>query len=249
MRIRSAFGPLYKLGFTTAETIAGRFEFKNNGDEKLLDVQFLFAYHESAFDLEARLHQHFDKNKAFGKYARYEHLPLYGNGQSELYGVDILGLDPDYTDAQGAGTMAALAKIGIGDTPTKYPWWVLVIAVPLKWFFRFCWQFLLLTEIFLEILCRVKPADRASLKRKIDNEKQAERQRKHDAARQESIDSLLAWTRSNRIREALLLDAGGSKSPSPIEKLTTDQCTNQNDLTRRELEVPARAAPAVWRTK
>ena len=95
VRVRSRFGPLYKIGFTKSESVARRFNFKNNGDEKMLDAQFLFAYHEDAFNLEKRLHEHFSAKKAFGNFASYEHLPLYKNGQSELYPFDILGIDPD----------------------------------------------------------------------------------------------------------------------------------------------------------
>ena len=43
IRLKTNFGPLYKLGFTSMSSVYERFAYKGNGDEKLIDEVYLFA--------------------------------------------------------------------------------------------------------------------------------------------------------------------------------------------------------------
>lgn len=63
------------------------------GDELLIDKVFLFSFQADAWDIEQTLLEHFDKQKAFGKYSNDKALPLAGRGQSELFHRDVLGFD------------------------------------------------------------------------------------------------------------------------------------------------------------
>ena len=217
VRVRSRFGPLYKIGFTKSESVARRFNFKNNGDEKMLDAQFLFAYHEDAFNLEKRLHEHFSAKKAFGNFASYEHLPLYKNGQSELYPFDILGIDPDYTEDQGAQTLASLAKIGMVASTPKPPLWVVVIGTVLRWFFMAVWHILLLGERLLEILFRVDEKHRGELSGTRERKKQAAIQLMRDLENRKSMDVLFEWIQQNRSHVTLSIVASVAPSLPPHE--------------------------------
>jgi len=67
----------------------------NNGDEKLIDCEFFFTFRENAWDVEQTLLEHFDKQRAFGKFSKDPTMPLSGRGQSELFAQDVLGLDDD----------------------------------------------------------------------------------------------------------------------------------------------------------
>lgn len=65
------------------------------GDEKLLQKELLFTFHPKGWDIEQDLLDHFGKLRAFGKYSKNLNQPLPGRGQTELFFVDILGLDVD----------------------------------------------------------------------------------------------------------------------------------------------------------
>ena len=133
-RLKTAWGPMYKLGFTSFSSLEERFEYKSNGDERLLDRQFLFAFRDDAFFVEQQLHRYFSKKRAFEKYSSHPALPLYKNGQSELYYEDILHLDQSYSKEQSDKTRgqlrAASARVS-GD-----PWWwkptILAIGLPFR---------------------------------------------------------------------------------------------------------------------
>lgn len=211
VRVRSIYGPLYKIGFTAAESIERRFTFKNNGDERLLDYQFMFAYHADAFNLEERLHAHFHERKAFGSFASFEHLPLFKNGQSELYGVDVLGLDPDYTPEQEAETLANLAVIGMAKPPYEAGWLVIVIGTLLRWFSLAIWYLLLTGEWLLEVLFRVDPAQRGRLFNAAEKKQQKAAQVKEQLARQLQMEDLLAWIREQH--DPVPLSLGVPESP------------------------------------
>ena len=65
------------------------------GDEHLIDREFLFAFRKDAWDVEQRLLEHFDRQRAFGKFSNDPAMPLAGRGQSELFRTDVLGLDDE----------------------------------------------------------------------------------------------------------------------------------------------------------
>lgn len=107
IRIASQFGPLYKLGFTKSASVERRYLLQVNADSEVQAV-FLFAHHANAYYREQQLHRHFAPTNAFGLFAASAFLPLFRNGQSELYPRDILGLDAAYTEEQGRRTIANL---------------------------------------------------------------------------------------------------------------------------------------------
>lgn len=88
-------GVFYKLGYTSKPTLAERMAYSACGDEKLIDKQFLFTFREDAWDVEQNLLEYFDKYRAFGKFSNDPSKPLCGRGQSELFAIDVLGLDDD----------------------------------------------------------------------------------------------------------------------------------------------------------
>lgn len=103
-RLKTPLGYFYKLGFTTLASVHERLAYQGKGNEQLLDKVLCFAYLEDAFDVEMSLHAHFIARAAFSSYCADPDLPLYGNGQSELYIDDILGLDDEYNAAQSDDT-------------------------------------------------------------------------------------------------------------------------------------------------
>lgn len=99
VKLRTDHGTLYKLGFTTKYSVKERFAFAGLGDEKLIEKVLLFTYRDNAYPTEIKLHKHFNKKLAFGKYSKDPELPLFRRGQGELYKSDILGLDYElYTE-------------------------------------------------------------------------------------------------------------------------------------------------------
>ena len=94
-RLKTSQGTFYKLGYTAKSSLAERMSFSGLGDEKLVDRQFLFAFHKDAWDVEQTLLEYFDMHRAFGKFSNNPSKPLAGRGQSELFAYDILGLDSD----------------------------------------------------------------------------------------------------------------------------------------------------------
>lgn len=91
----------YKLGFTTSASVEDRFRFAGDTDHALIDRVLLFCPDPTAYEIEGRLHSHYEKFRVFGPFARFRDGPLKGNGQSELYAVDILGMDEEFTPSQG----------------------------------------------------------------------------------------------------------------------------------------------------
>lgn len=108
LRLQTKFGPMYKLGFTSLASPQDRLDYENNSDSTLIDRTLLFVYDDEAYAKEQRLHRHFYHKRAFKLFSSDPALPLYQNGQSELYCEDILGMDLEFTAAQGAQTMAKL---------------------------------------------------------------------------------------------------------------------------------------------
>jgi len=95
-RLRTAIGPVYKLGFTSMNSVHDRLAYKGDGAEKLIDEVLLFHHHHNAWDLEQELHVLCFHKKLFPS-GSTANMPLLGNGQSELYGEDILRMDSGYT--------------------------------------------------------------------------------------------------------------------------------------------------------
>jgi hypothetical protein len=95
VRLATSEGILYKIGFTKKPFLNERFEYSGQGDEKLIDKEFLFTFREDAWDIEQTLLDHFAKFRAFGKYSNDPAMPLAGRGQTELFRRDVLGLDEE----------------------------------------------------------------------------------------------------------------------------------------------------------
>ena len=117
LKLKTSRGPMYKLGFTTKTSIRERFSFDGSEDYKLIDKEFIFTYLPNAYEIEQRLHRLFQHSR--GKVLkRYEDptLPLYKNGQSELYYEDILELDPEYVPSKYVDYSATEDKeVGVSD--------------------------------------------------------------------------------------------------------------------------------------
>jgi hypothetical protein len=95
-------GLMYKLGFTTLGSAQERLAYQGNGDEKYIDAVLCFVYLEDAWDVEQMLHTHFKRQALF--YGGHESMPLFGNGQTELYRHDILAMDDMHTEEQAEKT-------------------------------------------------------------------------------------------------------------------------------------------------
>lgn len=70
-----------------------------NGDSSAILAACLEArtlpFRKDAWDVEQRLLDHFDADRAFGRFGNDAAMPLAGRGQSELFTHDVLGLDDD----------------------------------------------------------------------------------------------------------------------------------------------------------
>lgn len=97
IKLKTKFGPFYKLGFTKASSVVERFSYGNSPNYELIDKVLLFIPLDYGFDVETRLHNHFSTKKAFGMFSAIPDMPMYRDGQSELYFKDILGLDREYS--------------------------------------------------------------------------------------------------------------------------------------------------------
>jgi len=197
VKLKTEFGPLYKLGFTSRQTVHARFAFSDRGDDRLLDEVLLFAFHNDAFRMEQRLHAHFNSYKAFGNFSNNPALPLFKNGQSELYAVDILKLDDSFTDEQGRRTLANLSPILVTQKQ-KTPLWIVVVFTPLKWLFTGIGK-------LYKFAMRVRAAD-----------SEAEHMRhgepsghgggrvpsKAEQDRKKELNALLSWINQNKTRQA-----------------------------------------------
>jgi len=97
VRLNTPQGVFYKLGFTKLGSVSDRLAFQRTGDERMIDKVILFTHRPDAYTVESQLHNHFSKQRVFGSYGNAKDRPLAGNGQSELYIEDILGLDKDFS--------------------------------------------------------------------------------------------------------------------------------------------------------
>lgn len=104
VRLKTPVGIFYKIGFTKLESVHKRFAYSGDGHEGLIDRVLVFMPLDDAFDVENRLHAHFSDKRAFGRFGDDPVMPLFKNGQSELYIEDLLGVDPDYSKEQANQT-------------------------------------------------------------------------------------------------------------------------------------------------
>lgn len=107
VRLKTPMGLMYKLGFTTLGSVHDRLAYQASGDEKYIDSVLCFVHLDDAWGAEQRLHQHFVQDVLFYK-GGVADMPLFGNGQGELYRDDILGFDEDFTKEQSHGTRVNL---------------------------------------------------------------------------------------------------------------------------------------------
>ncbi len=93
-KLNTSQGKFYKIGYTTKFSLHERMAYSGKGDERLIEKILFFTPHPKAWDVEQDLLDHFHKKKAF-KSGNDPAMPLYKNGQSELFASDILGLDAE----------------------------------------------------------------------------------------------------------------------------------------------------------
>ena len=98
VRLLTTVGPMYKIGFTTLGTVQQRFTFGTNIEQIKIDRVLRFVPMQDALEAEQLLHEYFKDQRAFS--GEQINMPLYGNGQSELYFNDVLELDDDFTKEQ-----------------------------------------------------------------------------------------------------------------------------------------------------
>lgn len=110
IRLKTEYGKFYKIGFTTARSVHDRMSYAGSLDWKYIDKVIAFVYLPDAFKVEQKLHAYLNHKVAFGKYSADPEFPLSGNGQSELYVEDVLGLDPEYTLSQKMQTESKLKQ-------------------------------------------------------------------------------------------------------------------------------------------
>lgn len=102
VRLRTPVGLLYKIGFTTMDSVEARLSFKGDGAEQMIDKVLCFLPFKDAWGLEQELHRLLKDKAAFCGWA--ERMPLHMNGQSELYCVDVLEMDHEYSLRQTKAT-------------------------------------------------------------------------------------------------------------------------------------------------
>ena len=114
VRLKTSVGILYKLGYTTLSSVEERLAYQGRGDEKLLDRVLFFKHFDNAAEMESAAHEHFIRKSAFGRFSNEPGMPLFGNGQSELYAEDILGVDPNYLAGQSSNTLVKIMEKRMG---------------------------------------------------------------------------------------------------------------------------------------
>lgn len=113
VRLKTRFGPAYKLGFTAGGSVEERLGFQGKGHELLIDEVLYFEHWNDAYEIETELHGLLAHKQAFrGMGAHLEDMPLAGNGQSEVYLEDVLGLDWKFTPEQAKQTLENIRAFG-----------------------------------------------------------------------------------------------------------------------------------------
>ena len=106
VRLKTPYGRIYKLGYTSLGSVHERLAYQGKGHEKLIEAVLLTVKYDDALLREQCLHSYF-KSKSLLPVPDQD-MPLFGNGQSELYAEDILGLDPTYTDGHRRAVESAI---------------------------------------------------------------------------------------------------------------------------------------------
>lgn len=101
VRLKTNCGVLYKIGFTTLESVEKRLGYEGSRDVQLIDRVFLFLEFDDAYQIEQELHKLLYRKKAFGNYSNNRAFPLCKNGQTELFTEDVLKMDSSFTVDQG----------------------------------------------------------------------------------------------------------------------------------------------------
>jgi hypothetical protein len=114
VRLSTPIGLLYKLGFTTLPSATARLSFQGRGHEKQIDKLLAFVFAPDALALEQATHRHFYKRRAFR--VADDYMPFAGNGQSELYVEDVLGLDEGFSRGQALRTRDAMVALRMAST-------------------------------------------------------------------------------------------------------------------------------------
>lgn len=109
VRLKTEIGILYKLGFTTLQSVSERLNYQNIDGNYEIDEVLFFHHYENAWDIEQKLHHHFKKNSLFTGFD--ESMPLFKNGQSELYAKDILEIDVKYSEVQMEDVLINIEKV------------------------------------------------------------------------------------------------------------------------------------------
>lgn len=99
VRLKTDVGLLYKFGYTTLESVKDRLGYGGSTDAKMIDKVLIFVKLDNAADVERAVHRHFSRKRTFGR-GLDPSMPLYRNGQSEIYAEDILNADKDFTKSQ-----------------------------------------------------------------------------------------------------------------------------------------------------
>lgn len=106
VRLRTPVGLLYKIGFTTMDSVQARLAFKGDGSEQMIDKVLCFLPFKDAWGLEQELHSLLKGQATFRGWD--ERMPLYLNGQSELYCIDVLEMDNEYSRHQAKATQTEI---------------------------------------------------------------------------------------------------------------------------------------------
>ncbi|WP_150643876.1 hypothetical protein [Pseudomonas fluorescens] len=99
-----------------------RMSYGGNQDYRLIDEVLLFRQMSDAGGAEGDLHAHFSDRSAFGRFSRNADFPLAGNGQSELYFRDVLGLDDNYSWRQAFKTWLRVQKVTFLGRAGEFHW-------------------------------------------------------------------------------------------------------------------------------
>jgi hypothetical protein len=101
-RFNTNKGKFYKIGFTKMKTIEKRFSYNGSENYKLIDEVFMYKYSLYAYEIEHMFHSVLSWEQTYGYHSIRKYFldlskhPLFGDGQTELYKEDVLGLDPQY---------------------------------------------------------------------------------------------------------------------------------------------------------
>lgn len=179
VKLKTQYGPLYKLGFTKSSSVQERFSYGGSTNHELIDTELLFIHLQDAYDIEARLHAYFRRDKAFGMFSSKANMPLYKSGQGELYYKDVLKLDASYSRTKHFTTWI---KILYSQGKAEYKSGMLVMLTMVFIFFA--------SLAFLPIVILLSwAADRLN---GVDSKRSEEQRKKSLSQRDADIERLIA---------------------------------------------------------